>query len=175
MAFVVKDIGDMAQKIEEVIANGKSDGCYSGSKNGKTDNTDLRNQETTCRLIKKLHGIDQSDSNDCKEVLSTLAILFIQGVDIDWEAFYKGDKYKRISLPTYPFLRERYWVENALNPAEELIKDRDFDVCSFSNKFDNTREDLMVLLKKLEEKSISADDADRLTFVSGKKGMSPYA
>ncbi|GAX59140.1 polyketide synthase [Candidatus Scalindua japonica] len=173
-AFVVKDIGDMVGKIEAVMANGNSEDCYKGSKNGKSDYIDSRNQESTYRLIEELQGIE-SNSDAYKENLSKLANLFIQGLDIDWYAFYRGSKCNRISLPTYPFMRERFWAENVHDPAEQLTKDSEVDAKQSSSRLESNREDLMAILKKLEEKSISADDADRLTFVRAQKGTSPYA
>lgn len=39
-----------------------------------------------------------------------LAELWVKGVDMDWSALYSEHKPRRISLPTYPFARERYWI-----------------------------------------------------------------
>lgn len=36
--------------------------------------------------------------------------LWVKGLDIDWNAFYGETQPRRISLPTYPFIRERYWI-----------------------------------------------------------------
>ncbi len=44
------------------------------------------------------------------EHLSTIADLFIQGYSLDFQAMFSKDS-RRISLPTYPFARERYWIE----------------------------------------------------------------
>jgi acyl transferase domain-containing protein/acyl carrier protein len=41
----------------------------------------------------------------------TLGQLWLCGVDIDWNASYQGETRRRVSLPTYPFQRERYWIE----------------------------------------------------------------
>jgi acyl transferase domain-containing protein/enoyl-CoA hydratase/carnithine racemase/aryl carrier-like protein len=38
------------------------------------------------------------------------------GDDIDWSQLYPGDKPRRISLPAYPFARERYWNRNPPKP-----------------------------------------------------------
>jgi acyl transferase domain-containing protein/acyl carrier protein len=46
-------------------------------------------------------------------VLSTLAALWLKGVEIDWEAVHEGESLHRISLPTYPFERGRFFVEPA--------------------------------------------------------------
>lgn len=46
-----------------------------------------------------------------------LLSMWVQGLNVDWNRLYKGQKPKRISLPTYPFARERYWVTGANNPS----------------------------------------------------------
>jgi acyl transferase domain-containing protein len=39
-----------------------------------------------------------------------LAVLWVKGVTVDWEILYGNAKHGRISLPTYPFARDRYWI-----------------------------------------------------------------
>lgn len=39
-----------------------------------------------------------------------LAQLWVIGENIDWSLLYEGERGSRISLPVYPFARERYWV-----------------------------------------------------------------
>ncbi len=39
-----------------------------------------------------------------------LAGLWVSGLDFDWHKLYREGKPSRVSLPTYPFARERYWV-----------------------------------------------------------------
>lgn len=45
-----------------------------------------------------------------KQMLQTLQSLYLRGVDVDWHGFYRGCRLARISLPTYPFERQRYWL-----------------------------------------------------------------
>ena len=52
-----------------------------------------------------------STQNNWKDLLQTLAQLYLNGIQIDWKAFDKPYNRKKVSLPTYPFQRERYWVE----------------------------------------------------------------
>ncbi|HZF07417.1 MAG TPA: amino acid adenylation domain-containing protein, partial [Thermoanaerobaculia bacterium] len=44
-------------------------------------------------------------------VLRTLGQLWLAGVEIDWAGFHAGERRLRVPLPTYPFERQRYWVE----------------------------------------------------------------
>ncbi|MBY9081331.1 hypothetical protein KIH86_19950 [Paenibacillus sp. HN-1] len=39
-----------------------------------------------------------------------IAELWVKGFNIDWEMLYGRSGVRRISLPTYPFARERYWI-----------------------------------------------------------------
>lgn len=36
--------------------------------------------------------------------------LWVLGLSFDWNKLYKGKRPRRLSLPTYPFAKERYWV-----------------------------------------------------------------
>jgi amino acid adenylation domain-containing protein len=42
--------------------------------------------------------------------LTALGRLWTAGVEVDWRAFHSGERRLRVSLPTYPFERRRYWV-----------------------------------------------------------------
>ncbi len=44
-------------------------------------------------------------------LLKTLAQLWLAGIQPDWTALYNGEHPRRLSLPTYPFERQRYWIE----------------------------------------------------------------
>jgi len=48
---------------------------------------------------------------DWETLLTSLAALYCAGVAIDWEGFFGPYEPQVISLPTYPFERQRYWVE----------------------------------------------------------------
>ncbi len=44
-------------------------------------------------------------------MLEALGKLWLSGVTIDWEKFNATQRRRRLPLPTYPFERQRYWVE----------------------------------------------------------------
>ncbi|HEY6097924.1 MAG TPA: acyltransferase domain-containing protein, partial [Anaeromyxobacter sp.] len=50
---------------------------------------------------------------DWRQMLESLAALHVAGADVDWAAFDRPYPRRRVALPTYPFQRERYWVEPA--------------------------------------------------------------
>lgn len=48
--------------------------------------------------------------------------LWVKGLNFDWNKFYGDTKPRRISLPTYPFARERYWISVSDNKAINNIE-----------------------------------------------------
>ena len=53
----------------------------------------------------------QEQKSDTTFILKTLGQLWLAGIEVDWSGFYKDEKRHRVPLPTYPFERQRYWVE----------------------------------------------------------------
>jgi amino acid adenylation domain-containing protein len=45
-------------------------------------------------------------------LLSSLVSLYLRGIKIDWTGFDRDYAGRRLSLPTYPFQRQRYWFES---------------------------------------------------------------
>lgn len=44
-------------------------------------------------------------------LLQSLGRLWLEGVMVDWNRYYGNEKRRRVSLPTYPFEGERYWID----------------------------------------------------------------
>ncbi|UAW63413.1 SDR family NAD(P)-dependent oxidoreductase [Mycoavidus sp. HKI] len=54
-----------------------------------------------------------------KGQVGKLAQLWVQGLEVAWRQLYGAARPKRISLPTYPFAKERYWVPASLQGGLE--------------------------------------------------------
>jgi acyl transferase domain-containing protein len=48
---------------------------------------------------------------DLDTMLLSLGALWATGAAVDWTAFWQGQTRSRISLPTYPFDRQRHWLD----------------------------------------------------------------
>ena len=53
--------------------------------------------------------------SDWLNMLDSLASLYAHGFTIDWSGFDRDYSRRRVVLPTYPFQRQRYWIESSDN------------------------------------------------------------
>jgi len=48
---------------------------------------------------------------DWQQLLGSLQALYVKGVEVDWSGFDRDYRRRKVVLPTYPFQRQRYWLE----------------------------------------------------------------
>ncbi len=53
-------------------------------------------------------GTLKRGNGDLEQFLSSVAQVFVRGVDVDWKVLFDGAR--GVDLPTYPFQRETYWL-----------------------------------------------------------------
>ncbi|OEU49472.1 MAG: hypothetical protein BA872_01505 [Desulfobacterales bacterium C00003060] len=58
----------------------------------------------------------KEQESDIAFILNTIGRLWLAGIQVDWSGFYKDERRHRIPLPTYPFERQRYWIEPVEQP-----------------------------------------------------------
>ncbi|MDD2708609.1 MAG: SDR family NAD(P)-dependent oxidoreductase [Verrucomicrobiae bacterium] len=59
------------------------------------------------------------DEKVYREKLAVLKDQYLEGRELDWEGLHRNEPHRRISLPTYPFAKERYWLP-VESPAEQV-------------------------------------------------------
>ena len=52
-----------------------------------------------------------SKRGEMNEILTSLGELYRRGYEVDWDGFNRPYPCRRVSLPTYPFERRRFWIE----------------------------------------------------------------
>ncbi len=50
--------------------------------------------------------------SEWQQILSSLSQLYVGGAKIDWSGFDGDYQRQKVTLPTYPFQRQRYWIQN---------------------------------------------------------------
>jgi acyl transferase domain-containing protein/enoyl-CoA hydratase/carnithine racemase/acyl carrier protein/NAD(P)-dependent dehydrogenase (short-subunit alcohol dehydrogenase family) len=98
LAVKVKDWQDLRNKLTRWLADGN-------------DTTDL----WTGLVTQAGAGIDQQGEKlqPSGKGLEELASNWVSGIDIEWRKLYADERPERISLPVYPFARERHWIDIA--------------------------------------------------------------
>lgn len=112
--FIVKDIPDLIAKLELFVEN-KSliEHCYQGHiKQNKEIIKIFTTDEDSKELILKWI---------MKGKLERLAELWVTGLEVDWGLLYGDRKPERLSLPTYPFAKERYWLSKTDSKSSERV------------------------------------------------------
>ncbi|MGV2831538.1 beta-ketoacyl synthase N-terminal-like domain-containing protein [Myxosarcina sp. GI1(2024)] len=77
---------------------------------GRTLNT-LAKQQTKDSIILSSMRHPKDEQSDVVFLLNTLGRLWLVGAQVNWDSFYAEEQRQRIPLPTYPFERQRYWIE----------------------------------------------------------------
>ncbi|MGD2088933.1 MAG: amino acid adenylation domain-containing protein [Candidatus Aminicenantes bacterium] len=62
------------------------------------------------------------DPGPNKDALTRIGRLWLHGHEIEWGDFYAREKQQRIPLPTYPFERQRYWLDETGLTGKSKIK-----------------------------------------------------
>ena len=65
------------------------------------------------------HSLDQGD--DERHLIAALGRLFLNGVNVDWAGFQGRVRRRRVALPTYPFERQRYWIDDKPHRAGSVV------------------------------------------------------
>ncbi len=106
IAFSASDIQTVIRVLEQYAgSNEEAAGVYSGHVNEQTD--------TAWAILASAEGQQFVEQLIGNRQLDSLAQLWVSGVPFDWSLLHNGARPKRLQLPTYPFARERYWVDIA--------------------------------------------------------------
>lgn len=88
---------------------------------GQTNATNMYRGRANKGILQTLRSdedIQKTLENDWEPgVYTKLVELWVAGLKIDWNKLYSGKLPNRISLPTYPFAKERYWITDMKEEA----------------------------------------------------------
>lgn len=120
MIMILKDMEDFRTKIEGInIEKLSGEGVYYGKHRVVVTDKEIKENDhiseaslkelgrKTEILIKEYISSDKLNRSMLEEICS----LYIKGAPIKWDELYKGEELRIVSLPSYPFERNRCWVE----------------------------------------------------------------
>lgn len=80
--------------------------------------------ENSENLVMNLVRHPKEKISDVYYLLNSIGFLWLHGIEIDWQAFYSQERRHRLSLPTYPFERQRYWIDGNLSQIGSEVASR---------------------------------------------------
>ncbi|HYK00423.1 MAG TPA: SDR family NAD(P)-dependent oxidoreductase [Thermoanaerobaculia bacterium] len=103
LAFVVESAEQLLEMLQAFADGQNGEGTYQGQVKRNKEalsvfNTDPDLQQTVSRWL-------------ADKKLPKLTDLWVKGLDVDWDQLYAEARPRRMSLPAYPFARERHWVD----------------------------------------------------------------
>jgi polyketide synthase PksN len=109
IAIITSTVKELKEKLTSYINNDEIDDFYIGDLSQQKNNILLKDNDSK-EYIKSLIKTKS---------LNTLAKMWIEGKKVYWEELYKNGRI--MSLPTYPFAKERYWVPTLESSEEEIF------------------------------------------------------
>ena len=87
-----------------------------------------------------------------RKKFTKLLDLWIRGLNIDWNKLYGDMRPRRISLPTYPFAKERYWIqEMSCRRSLDRQCEEDVNMKSIEDTIDKIGDDIIETEQAVKE------------------------
>jgi polyketide synthase PksN len=116
-AIVAGSVSELADALRGMTKGDQvSNGWRSTGRPGEGSDAVIFRQ-LVASLLKELRDPAYLGTTIYREKLAALAALYTKGYALDFELLHQGEAHRRISLPSYPFARERYWISNADDTA----------------------------------------------------------
>lgn len=116
LAFIAESLEDLERKLNDFIEN-KADSLYLDRiEDNKKALAVLSADEDTEKIIEAWMS---------KGKYTKLLDLWVKGLSFDWGMLYGTQTPVRISLPAYPFAKERYWAPGAAKAPASIEQDHD--------------------------------------------------
>ena len=110
LSFVVSSVEQLVERLRAHVAGAEAiEDAYQGQAKRNRDVLAMFGTDADLRQTIDKWAADNR--------LSKLAELWVNGLDLDWNKLYAAGRPQRVSLPTYPFARERHWIDIDAAPA----------------------------------------------------------
>jgi acyl transferase domain-containing protein len=145
VGFVVSSVDQLIANLDAYLDGEKNvSGVWHGRLESGSDGKSILGRDEASR-----EAVDQWIA---RREYSKLVELWSRGRSVDWSKLYGPVHPRRVSLPTYPFAKERYWIDTAVVSQRQ---DEEFaDMLAMSSVED--------ILRQLGDEAMEADHAVRL-------------
>lgn len=126
IAFVFTSRADLLDKMDHVTDNLNMDFVAEGIlfQKANEQEVDERKQESVTECLRNMGKL--KDLEEKKSRLEQMGKLYVEGLNITWDALYERKRCYRVSLPGYPFEATRCWIDlskcNAQRQQKEVEK-----------------------------------------------------
>ncbi|MGZ5445522.1 MAG: SDR family NAD(P)-dependent oxidoreductase [Thermoanaerobaculia bacterium] len=116
LGFVVSSVAELAEKLQAFVRGEEEIGnAYRGQ---------VKRNREALSLFSSDPDLQQTvEKWIASGKMPKLLDLWVKGLELDWGKLYGQARPKRVSLPTYPFARERYWIDTARRTVEATAVD----------------------------------------------------
>ncbi len=112
--YLTEDLFELMQKCHEVIH------LMPALKQEIEECLQMLNDLSNSTIISLLNSSKHGGITE--KVLFILGALYQLGYNINWIKYYQNSAGKKINLPTYPFQRKKYWIENEAKVKDSFFK-----------------------------------------------------
>ena len=110
LALVVSSVTELRQAIGNLLSEMPANPVSGES--GQICAADIvLYREVQRALLGGLKSLSLENREEYRDKLLALGRLYAKGCEMDWQTLHAGESCCRLSLPTYPFTLERYWVD----------------------------------------------------------------
>ncbi|WP_273328147.1 SDR family NAD(P)-dependent oxidoreductase, partial [Vallitalea guaymasensis] len=137
LGIIVKTLDELKERLNDYIEGKESEFFTGESKRNKETLAILANNEEIQEAVEKWIK---------KKKYKMLIDLWTKGLYVDWNVLYKDYRPQKISLPSYPFAKKRYWVTK-LNQK----KDRHEEIRIENNNINIIKKPKQICLSSLSD------------------------
>ena len=149
LAFIVSSVEQLAEKLRAYISGEQHiEDSFIDTVNWKNGGMSVISQDDDMQeAIAKWIASNK---------LSKIAQLWVKGLELNWQLIYGDIKPARIHLPTYPFAKDRYWIDR--NPVQQ----QPAQYLSHQKNPHNNFDSIEAIINQIDSGSIEAHQAVEL-------------
>ena len=122
-AFVASSIAELKLSLQQFDEENVSFNAFVNLSIHNKARPEIVSKRLFQKIIEDMHT-SQISNQEYRENLMALANFYADGYDLPFVNLYSDEMQQKISLPTYPFNKQRYWI-NGDNPPEAPVKIRE--------------------------------------------------